>query len=301
MIDRRTMLQVSGLAALAGASDVFAAQKKKSNASSGLAASLEPVRKSHELPALAAAAVVNGEVKEFGATGLRAVGSSETVTSTDKFHIGSCTKAMTATLVGFLVQQKKLKWDMPLAKALPNFASAMHKDFRDVPLECLLCNRAGFPGETAPAGKSLNDVRALKGSTFEQRQAYVKMIVAQKPDAPPNSKFIYSNAGFVTAGAIIEHWTKKPWEVAVKEMLFTPLGMKTGGFGPMATKGKRDQPWSHLGDGKQRRPVPPGPNADNPLCIGPAGTVHCSIGDWAKFAAMAEGARIASEQLWQRI
>jgi CubicO group peptidase (beta-lactamase class C family) len=33
-------------------------------------------------------------------------------------------------------------------------------------------------------------------------------------------------------------------------------------------------------------PVPPGdPHADNPAAIGPAGTVHCSIEDLAKYAA----------------
>jgi len=295
-MNRRTLLQASGTLWLSGAFAVHGFQKGKGKGGGGLAAVLEPIRTQFGVPALAGAAVVGGEVKEFGATGIRAAGAPDKATSADKFHIGSCTKAMTASLIALLVQQKKLRWDMPLSKALPNLADEMHKDYRDVPLECLLCNRAGFPGETAPAGKSLNDVRMLRGSTFDQRQAYVKMIVAQKPDAPPNTKFIYSNAGFVTAGAIVEHWTKKPWETAIKEMLFAPLGMRSAGFGPMATKGRRDQPWSHVGDGASRRAVPPGPNADNPLCIGPAGTVHCSIGDWARFAAAHVGGEIEGER-----
>jgi hypothetical protein len=43
--------------------------------------------------------------------------------------------------------------------------------------------------------------------------------------------------------------------------------------------------------------VPPGPGADNPLCIGPAGTVHCSIGDWGKFAAQHLGASVGGKRL----
>jgi CubicO group peptidase (beta-lactamase class C family) len=297
-MNRRTLLLAGGSVWLSAASAAYPSQKRKRQDDDWLDDVLGIIRGLHGIPALAGAAVVDGEVKEFGATGIRATRSPEKVTSNDKFHIGSCTKALTASLIALLVQQKKLRWDMPLSAALPNFAGVMLKNYRDVPLECLLCNRAGFPGETAPAGKSLNDVRALRGSTFDQRQAYVRMIVAQKPDAPPNTKFIYSNAGYVTAGAIAEHWTKKPWETAIKEMLFVPLGMRTGGFGPMATKGKRDQPWSHLGDGASRRAVPPGPGADNPLCIGPAGTVHCSIGDWAKFAAAQLGGEIAGKRLF---
>lgn len=297
------MLQLSGSFLAFGSADAVAMQGRKRKALLELDASLEPIRTENELPALAAAEVVGGKVKEFGAVGIRAFGHPEKVTANDKFHIGSCTKAMTATLVGLLVQQKKLQWDMTLAKALPNFATGMNKAFREATLECLLCNRAGFPGETAPKGKTLNDVRRLPGSVFDQRQAYVKMIVAQAPDAPPNTKFIYSNAGFIVAGAIVEHWTKKPWEKAIKEMLFEPLGMKTAGFGWTASKGKRDQPWAHASDGK--RPVEPGPGSDNPLCIGPAGTVHCSIGDWAKFAALhvggGEGERLLTDETLEKL
>jgi len=46
---------------------------------------------------------------------------------------------------------------------------------------------------------------------------------------------------------------------------------------------KVDQPWGHSADGK---PVSPGPNADNPAAIGPAGTVRMTLGDWAKFISL---------------
>ena len=58
--------------------------------------------------------------------------------------------------------------------------------------------------------------------------------------------------------------------------------MKTAGFGPMGTRGKVDQPLQHGEDGK---PVEPGPRTDNPAVMGPAGRVHCSLGDWGKFMA----------------
>jgi len=293
-MDRRTWLASTGAAMIAAES--WAQAERKSNRGE-LNALLDPIRTKNDVPALAGAVVVGGEVKASGAIGVRAAGFPDKVAATDKFHIGSCTKAMTASLIGLLVQQKKLRWDMPLAKALPDFAADMNKGFRDVTLELLLSARAGFPHDTAPKNKSLNDVRRLPGSTFEQRRAYVNLILAQEPEAPPGTKFIYSNAGYVTAGAIVEHWTKTPWEDAIRKMLFTPLGMKSAGFGPMASRGKRDQPWSHIGEGASRRPVPPGPAADNPLCIGPAGTVHCSIGDWAKFAAAHLGADVNGDRL----
>ncbi len=51
-----------------------------------------------DVPALAAAAVVDGEIRAAGAAGLRKRGATDKVTLDDKFHVGSNTKSMTATL-----------------------------------------------------------------------------------------------------------------------------------------------------------------------------------------------------------
>ena len=42
------------------------------------------------------------------------------------------------------------------------------------------------------------------------------------------------------------------------------------------------QPWGHHLDGRDIKPT----QRDNAPSMGPAGTVHCSISDWAKFAAL---------------
>jgi hypothetical protein len=59
--------------------------------------------------------------------------------------------------------------------------------------------------------------------------------------------------------------------------------MTSAGFGGLGTPGEVDQPWPHLASGT---PAPRnGPLVDNPEVMGPAGTVHCSLEDWAKFVA----------------
>src|SRR5207237_8513183 len=88
--------------------------------------------------------------------------------------------------------------------------------------------------------------------------------------------------GVAIAGHMAEKVTGKSWEALMREKIFRPLGMTTAGFGAPGTRAKNDQPRGHKADGS---PVEPGPAADNPVAIGPAGIVHCSIGDWAKFAA----------------
>ena len=67
------------------------------------------------------------------------------------------------------------------------------------------------------------------------------------------------------------------------------LGLKSAGFGPQASLGKVEAPLGHLiVDGKSKAMLA-GPNGDNPLIIGPAGTMHMSVLDFAKWVAWHAG------------
>src|SRR2546421_79764 len=90
-----------------------------------IAALLEPIRQKHDLPALAAAVVHADGRAVVGATGFRKYGDPARVTAEDQFHIGSCTKSMTATLIGMLVEEGKLRWDLTLAEAFPELKKKM--------------------------------------------------------------------------------------------------------------------------------------------------------------------------------
>ncbi len=250
----------------------------------GLGDVLEPIRAKHKLPALAAAVVLKGRVVALDAVGVRKAGSDAAVTLDDQFHIGSCTKAMTATVVGLLVEQGKLKWETTLAEALPDLADAMHPDFRPVTLRQLLCHRGGVH-PNLPEGKSWAD--AVQGDTpREQRARFARAHLTQPPAYKPGTKFQYANAGYGIVGAVVERVTETPYETLMRTMLFEPLGMASAGFGAMGTPGKVDQPWQHRVNAKgEQQAIEPGPKSDNPDPLGPGGKVHCSLGDWAKFAA----------------
>jgi CubicO group peptidase (beta-lactamase class C family) len=272
----------------------------RSGRSKNLRSVLEPIRKKYNLPAIAAAVILNGRTIALGAAGLRKLGSDIEVTSNDKFHLGSCTKTMTATLIGMLVDRGQLRWDTTLAVALPDLAEDMHPDYRNVTLKHLLAHRAGLPPSkrTWPKGKSFMDMYNLPGSPMQQRLAYAGMMLHQEPEAKPGTKYIYSNAGYTIAGVIAEQTMNTSWETMMKEMLFDPLGMTTAGFGAMGSPGKIDQPWQHNFIDGRLHPIEPGRFSDNPPAIGPSSTVHCSIEDWAKFITThLNGARTAESLL----
>jgi CubicO group peptidase (beta-lactamase class C family) len=182
-----------------------------------------------------------------------------------------------------LVEQGKISWTTTIGETFPELKSEIHSNYLGVTLEQLLSQRGGAPA--APPADLWSDAWAATGTAAEQRMAFIKGILACEPEAKPGTKYIYSNQGYTIAGVMLEKAAGKTWEELLRSMLFEPLGMTTAGFGTPASPGKVDQPWGHTASTSGGEPVPPGPGADNPLAISPAGAVHCSVGDLAKYAA----------------
>src|SRR5262249_48664597 len=161
--------------------------------------------------------------------GYRKYGSTVRVTADDQFHLGSDTKAMTATLVGMLIEEGKLDWSSKLADLLPELSSSMNEQFKPVTVNMLLAHRGGMPNRSTPLNKTLGDLKRLPGSPREQRFEFIKMMLAETPDYQPGSKYVYSNAGYSLLGVIAEQLTNAPWESLMSIRIFQPLGMTTAG------------------------------------------------------------------------
>ena len=243
---------------------------------------LTAIVKDSDVPGMVAATVAGDRVVAIGAAGVRKRGATEPVTTSDLFHLGSCTKAMTATLVARLIREGKISWDAKVGDVFSDLNDTMHPKWRDVTIEELLSNRGGAPADLKATGL-WSRLWLRQGTPTEQRMTLVKGVVSKEPEAEPGAKYIYSNAGFAIAGAMAEHVTGDSWEDLMRSRIFEPLGMKSAGFGAPGTLEQIDQPRGHKADGTA---VGPGAWADNPSAIGPAGTVHAAIEDWAKFIAV---------------
>ncbi len=246
-----------------------------------VSALLTPIREAHDLPGMVCAVVQGETLVATGAVGVRKRGSPDAITIDDKMHLGSCTKSMTATLCARLVTEGKLAWDTRITDEFPELASKMDPAWLDVRLDQLLTHHSGAPANL-DAGGLWGKLWTNKGTPREQRMALVVGVTSRPPEAPPGTKYIYSNAGFSIAGAMAERAMDKPYEELMRKYVFVPLGMTSAGFGAPGTIGKIDQPRGHREDGT---PVEVGTNADNPIAIAPAGRVHCSIVDWAKYVS----------------
>jgi CubicO group peptidase (beta-lactamase class C family) len=227
--------------------------------------------------------MIEGRMVAIEAVGVRKFGEAVPVTTEDQWHIGSCAKSMTATLVAMLIEDGKIAWDTKIGAVFPEWTDAMDPAWHAVSLEHLLAHRGGAPLEPPP-NLWQNAWRAT-GTPTEQRLDFVRGLLLRRPISAPGEKFTYSNQGYSIAGAMLERATGRAWEDLMRERLFAPLGMKSAGFGAPGDAKKLDQPWGHRLAGGDPLPVPPGKGADNPAAIGPGGIVHCSIGDFARYAA----------------
>jgi D-alanyl-D-alanine carboxypeptidase len=247
---------------------------------------LEHVRQAHGLPALSALVMRDGQVVSVAAAGVRKLGDGTRVTVDDRWHLGSNAKAMTATLAGMLVDEKRLAWTSTVGEVFSSWKD-LDPQFAKVTLEMLLAHRAGAPAALSPPAWAR--MWAARDQNAERTRTVHALLTG-----PPGKvgEFLYSNFGYLVAGVMIEQITGQPWEAVIRKRLFQPLGMTSCGFGAPASPGKIDQPWAHRGEGATTAPVAPGPKSDNPPSLGPAGTVHCGLRDWAKFAQMhLDGAR----------
>jgi D-alanyl-D-alanine carboxypeptidase len=269
-----------------------AAQAPAQTASIDLATLLVALREKYHVPALGGAVVTADGPQAFAAIGKRSSQISAVALGDDQWHLGSCTKAMTATLAARLVEQGRIAWDSEVAEVFADLPGGVHAGWKGATLERLLGHRGGAPGDIAPALWS--ELVASTAGPREQRMQLVAALLAAAPAQTPGTEFVYSNAGYALAGAMLEARADEVWENLMRRELFVPLKMDSAGFGAPGKAGKLDQPLGHRAgsDGKPPRPQPVGPRADNPAAIGPAGTVHASLADWGRFvAAHLAGAR----------
>lgn len=250
------------------------------------------------VPGLAAARVTTEGVVTKAHAGLRKRKSSEKIEAGDRFHLGSNTKSMTSALAAMLVQEKKLAWESTVAEIFEPKKYEVDAKFGKATLKQLLSHRSGL-AQISGSEPEWAKMYETEATPEKAREEYARSFIKKAPSYEVGKHHEYSNEGYIVAGHMLEVVTGKAWETLMQEYLFTPLEMKSAGFGAPGTKDKIDEPRGHTSWWKA---IEPGKKADNPAGLGPAGTVHASIDDWGKFiafmlrAAQGKEKRLSKEQ-----
>jgi CubicO group peptidase (beta-lactamase class C family) len=244
-----------------------------------LAGLITDLRKKSSLVGLAAMVMVDGQVTASAADGERQKGSGVAIELGDRWHLGSVTKSITATMIARLVESGQMHWTDTIGERFPD--ASIHDDWKPVTLRQLLTHTSG-----APANFSLW-VRlrkpALGPECTDARRKAVMDVIAAKPAHPPGEKYAYSNVGYTIAGAMAETATGVSWEDLVKREVFEPLELTGAGFGPPKSPSETlDQPRGHRGIRAWKTSA--SDEEDNTPIMAPAGTVHMTLRDLCTYA-----------------
>jgi CubicO group peptidase (beta-lactamase class C family) len=196
-------------------------------------------------------------------------------------HLGSLTKAITATVIGALAEQRRMTLETTIGQAFPELSAKIQPAYRDVTVRQLLTHSGGVPPYRTR--ESLQRMLALKGTATEQRYAFLERVLAEPSRFEPGTRHEYSNAGGAIAGAVAERIGGAPYRQLVQELVFGPLGGHAafGNPGLAATP----QPWGHTRAilGTVTEVMPADAVYTTPLAIEPAGDASLSPQDYGRF------------------
>lgn len=239
----------------------------------------DSLRRANEIPELAYAVVSANSTLEIAFLGHHAVNLNDSASITDRFHIGSNTKALTAFVIAKYVERRKLNWNTKFFSLFPEWKKESDPAYWQITLQQLLSHRAGI----RPFTEDEEGVKipAFKGTKQQKRKAFGKFVLTLKPAAiDSNLKYTYSNAGYTLATLMLEKVTGKSWESLMIQTFNKDLHLHIGIGWPENQKHK--DTWGHMEENGKLTPVPS--TTDYHLdYTEPAGDINITLPDYIKF------------------
>jgi len=156
-----------------------------------------------EVPGLSIVVIRGGKIAWHRAYGVANAETDAPLTDRTIFESASLTKPVFAYAVLKLVDAGVLALDVPLQQYLPEPVS--DERMTRITARMVLAHTTGFQNEVMP-GQAL------------------------AVHFTPGSRFSYSGAGFLYLQRVVEHRTRKALAPLMRELVFTPLGMRDSGY-----------------------------------------------------------------------
>lgn len=173
--------------------------------------------------------------KAFGSRSLKPERTPMTVDTV--FDLASLTKVIaTTSSVMSLVEAGKLRLRDPVSKYWPEFKQ---NGKEAVTVRQLMTHTSGLPAWENyrkafgdPNGPAVQDYRAQ----------ILPKLAATPLQNPPDTKFVYSDLGFITLGELVRRISGEPLDQYAQRHVFQPLKMRDTGFNPDAAHRQRSAP-----------------------------------------------------------
>ena len=163
---------------------------------------------------LAVGVVENGRITFLSGYGETVAGSDDKVTPQTVFRWASVSKGVAATMVGKLVEEGKLSFNSPLAGYAPDLKLPGGAEYRAT-VGDLLSHRLGLY-------RNAYDNKLEEGQDPHVLRASLSQLNAI---CAPGTCWSYQNVAYDAASEIVERVTHEPYQAAVRQTLFAPIGM----------------------------------------------------------------------------
>jgi CubicO group peptidase (beta-lactamase class C family) len=159
----------------------------------------------------------NGQIIYENYMGYANKRTDEKITKDTPLHIASVSKVLTATATLMLIDANKIKLDQKVNTIIKNFP------YPEVTVQTLLNHRSGMKNYAYFTYENNNWDKKV---TLTNQDIIKVMIEKEIPlESKSDTRFSYCNTNYAVLALIVEKVTGLKFPEAMKEMIFTPLGM----------------------------------------------------------------------------
>lgn len=135
----------------------------------------------------------------------------------------SLSKSLTATAIGFLVQEGRLELADPILRRVPHSGRGFHERWRQVTVRHCLSMTVGHDRDAWDA--VMERAAAGSGADGAARQDWVDVALRIPPDHEPGTTFTYNQVATYLLSCAVTHLTGERVVDFLRPRLFEPLGM----------------------------------------------------------------------------
>jgi D-alanyl-D-alanine carboxypeptidase len=212
------------------------------------------------------------------AWGLADVASGRKADPSTIYNIGSTAKQFTAALILRLVERGMLA----LTDTIGRHLAGSRPEWNAITLDQLLNHTSGLEHDVP---------QVVAESDSVSLEALVALAAQEKPAAPPGTKFLYSNTGYMLLGALVEKMYGKPYAVVLRDEIVRPLGLQSLGACQTLPEARAATGYIRTSFGTS---IPRG--YVHPSHGTGAGNICATAGDLARWNAALHGGRVVSAE-----
>ena len=232
----------------------------------------ELVLKTFNVPGIAVGVVKDGKLIHAKGYGVANLSTGKKVDENTLFGVASNSKAMTAAVLGQLVDEGKIKWDDRVTDYIPEFKMYDPYVTDAFTIRDLLTHRSGL-------GLGAGDLMMFPDGSDFTKKDIIHNLRYLKPVSAFRTKYDYDNNLYIVAGEVVARASGKSWEDFVEQRLMRPLGMTKTAASLYRLKDKTNAVRPHAPvDGKLQVL-----DIDWSESANAAGGIWSNITDWSKW------------------